>query len=270
MPLTPQDVPPPLTPEDVRAKEFGTTRLRPGYDQHEVDAFLALVEEALVDRDLQIEQAQGTQTRWFDPGPAWRGETERPADHGQVSGPPATAESTMTAAARLLEMAEESSASTVGEARQEAGRILSRARTEASTILTAARRQADQVTGETLRPLTEQRDELQRHIAGLRTLALELRSSLRAYADEPLPALDAGSGDEETVQAGHVPVPAGTAPPSGNGSAPGGWTAPGAHQDPGPAAPATHASNGHARPEDTDSPAPGPGSEPDSPPGGSQ
>ena len=43
----------PLTPEDVRNWEFGTTRFRPGYDQHEVDAFLELVEEELVDRDLQ-------------------------------------------------------------------------------------------------------------------------------------------------------------------------------------------------------------------------
>ena len=30
----------PLTPADVRNKQFSTTRLRPGYDEEEVDAFL--------------------------------------------------------------------------------------------------------------------------------------------------------------------------------------------------------------------------------------
>ncbi|WP_026341090.1 DivIVA domain-containing protein [Actinomadura atramentaria] len=33
-----------LTPEDVRGKQFSTTRLRPGYDETEVDAFLDLIE----------------------------------------------------------------------------------------------------------------------------------------------------------------------------------------------------------------------------------
>ena len=34
----------PLTPADVRNKQFSTTRLRPGYDEEEVDAFLDEVE----------------------------------------------------------------------------------------------------------------------------------------------------------------------------------------------------------------------------------
>src|SRR5580700_7286562 len=37
----------PLTPADVRNKQFSTTRLRPGYDEEEVDAFLDEVEAAL-------------------------------------------------------------------------------------------------------------------------------------------------------------------------------------------------------------------------------
>lgn len=36
-----------LTPEGIRAKQFATTRLRPGYDEDEVDAFLDLVESEL-------------------------------------------------------------------------------------------------------------------------------------------------------------------------------------------------------------------------------
>ena len=169
----------------------------------------------------RLEQTGGEQTRWFDPsqepppGPGWQ------ADPGPVSAPP-TAEGTITTAARLLEMAEESAASTVAGARQEADDILNRARAEASTILTAARRQAAQVTNDAqvlaahlersvqerrddaLRPLTEQRDELQRHIAGLQAIARECRSRLRAYADEPLPGLDAEPADQQTVQIGDV------------------------------------------------------------------
>jgi DivIVA domain-containing protein len=273
----------PLTPEDVRNWEFGTTRFRPGYDQHEVDAFLELVEEELVDRDLQLDQAMEEQTRWFDPrqepppGPGWQG------DPGPVSAPPAV-EGTITATARLLEMAEESAASTVAGARQEADDILNRARAEASTILTAARRQAAQVTNDAevlaaqlersvqehrddaLRPLTEQRDELQRHIAGLQAIARECRSRLRAYADEPLPGLDAEPGDQQTVQIGEVaPVSAGgIMPPSGNGngSAPEAWTVPGARHRPDPAVPFTRTPAPRVPPEEAGSPAPRPDSEP--------
>src|SRR5215510_5897969 len=42
----------PLTPADVRNKRFSTTRLRPGYDEEEVDAFLDEV-EAELDRLIQ-------------------------------------------------------------------------------------------------------------------------------------------------------------------------------------------------------------------------
>ena len=37
----------PLTPEDVRNKQFTTVRLREGYDEDEVDAFLDEVEAEL-------------------------------------------------------------------------------------------------------------------------------------------------------------------------------------------------------------------------------
>lgn len=169
----------PLTPEGVRTWKFGTTRFRRGYDQQEVDAFLELVEEELVDRDIQTEQVRVT--RWFDSSPELPAEPSRQTGTGQVSGPSA-AEGAMTAAAFQLQMAAESSASTIAEARQEADRILSRARGEASTLLCTARRQAKQVTTDAhdraaqlqrsvqeprdvaFRPLTERRDELQRPI----------------------------------------------------------------------------------------------------------
>src|ERR1700721_4162058 len=42
----------PLSPADVRNKQFSTTRLRPGYDEEEVAAFLDEV-EAELDRLIQ-------------------------------------------------------------------------------------------------------------------------------------------------------------------------------------------------------------------------
>jgi DivIVA domain-containing protein len=51
-----------LTPEDVRNKQFSTTRLRPGYDEEEVDAFLDEVEAELdrlirENRELRVKLA---------------------------------------------------------------------------------------------------------------------------------------------------------------------------------------------------------------------
>ena len=57
----------PLTPEGVRRWKFGTTRFRRGYDMHEVDAFLELVEEELADRDIQTEH--GRETRHWASAP---------------------------------------------------------------------------------------------------------------------------------------------------------------------------------------------------------
>ena len=38
---------PSLTPDEIRNKQFSTTRLRPGYDEEEVDAFLDEAESRL-------------------------------------------------------------------------------------------------------------------------------------------------------------------------------------------------------------------------------
>src|SRR6478736_9642047 len=55
----------PLTPEDVRNKQFTTVRLREGYDEDEVDAFLDEVESELTrllreNEDLRAKLAAAT------------------------------------------------------------------------------------------------------------------------------------------------------------------------------------------------------------------
>ena len=51
----------PLTPADVRNKQFSTTRLRPGYDEEEVDAFLDEVEAEL---DRLIQENEELRASW--------------------------------------------------------------------------------------------------------------------------------------------------------------------------------------------------------------
>jgi DivIVA domain-containing protein len=63
-----------LTPADVRNAKFAVTRRRPGYDQREVDAFLARA-EAEVDRLMRENEGlggrlTGTQPGEISPGPA--------------------------------------------------------------------------------------------------------------------------------------------------------------------------------------------------------
>ena len=62
----------PLTPADVRNKQFSTTRLRPGYDEEEVDAFLDEVE---VELDRLIQENEELRAKLASPkssGPSWR------------------------------------------------------------------------------------------------------------------------------------------------------------------------------------------------------
>jgi DivIVA domain-containing protein len=99
----------PLTPEGVRTWKFGTTRFRRGYDQREVDAFLELVEEELVDRDIRTEQ--GREPGRFHASAGLAAQPSRQSGTGQVSGARA-ADGTAAAAAFQLQMTGESSART--------------------------------------------------------------------------------------------------------------------------------------------------------------
>jgi DivIVA domain-containing protein len=55
---------PSLTPDEIRAKQFSTTRLRPGYDEEEVDAFLDKAESRLA---AQVSARRGTPAAGPDP-----------------------------------------------------------------------------------------------------------------------------------------------------------------------------------------------------------
>jgi DivIVA domain-containing protein len=219
----------PLTPADVRNKQFSTTRLRPGYDEEEVDAFLDEV-EAELDRLIQeneelraklaevlrggkvpaLNNPHAEQVPELEP----RREPERlpppPEPVRMVSRP---AEDSMDTAARVLALAQQTADQAIADARREADETLGRARREADEILTKARRQSEQITSDAraraeslerdaqerhrqaMGSLVQSREELERRVDDLRAFEREYRSRLKAYLEGQLRDLDAGAAD---------------------------------------------------------------------------
>ena len=174
----------PLTPADVRNKQFSTTRLRPGYDEEEVDAFLDEV-EAELDRLIQeneelraklAEVLRGGKSAvpalsspLSDPVPATMGseprmEPERRQPEPVMMGGMPHIEDNMDTAARVLSLAQQTADQAIADARREADETLGRARREADEVLTKARRQAEQITGDArARAESLERDAQERH-----------------------------------------------------------------------------------------------------------
>jgi len=230
----------PLTPADVRSRQFSTTRLRPGYDEEEVDAFLDEVEAGL-DRLIQENEelrarlgealrgggkpgtpAFGSPLAAPQPGlplraPLPSGQGQRPAP--ALTGVAAGQGDDVNTAARVLSLAQQIADQAIADARREADEALRRARREAGDVLAKARAQAEQITdgartrAETLDrdaqerhrqamgPLAQQRGELERRVDSLRALEHEYRSRLKAYLEGQLRGLDAGAPSGDELSA---------------------------------------------------------------------
>src|ERR1700723_2321495 len=223
----------PLTPADVRNKQFSTTRLRPGYDEEEVDAFLDEV-EAELDRllqeneELRAKLAEGLRggksgvpalsPPLSAPAPATmapepRMEPERRQPEPVMMGGMPHIEDNMDTAARVLSLAQQTADQAIADARREADETLGRARREADEVLTKARRQAEQITGDAraraeslerdaqerhrqaMGSLVQSREELERRVDDLRAFEREYRSRLKAYLEGQLRDLEAGATD---------------------------------------------------------------------------
>src|SRR5215831_16166712 len=145
----------PLTPADVRNKQFSTNRLRPGYDEEEVDAFLDEV-EAELDRLIQeneelraklAEVLRGGKSAvpalsspLSDPkpdvmAPEPRMEPERRPEPVMMSSGMPHIEDNMDTAARVLSLAQQTADQAIADARREADETLGRARREADEVL---------------------------------------------------------------------------------------------------------------------------------------
>ena len=226
----------PLTPADVRNKQFSTTRLRPGYDEEEVDAFLDEV-EAELDRLIQEnEELRAKLAECLRGGksavPALSSPLSDPKQDMLVPEPPVVPErrqpepvmmggmphieDNMDTAARVLSLAQQTADQAIADARREADETLGRARREADEVLTKARRQAEQITGDAraraeslerdaqerhrqaMGSLVQTREELERRVDDLRAFEREYRSRLKAYLEGQLRDLEAGVTDSGT------------------------------------------------------------------------
>ncbi|MET8865949.1 DivIVA domain-containing protein [Nonomuraea sp. NPDC004580] len=205
----------PLTPADVRNKQFSTTRLRPGYDEEEVDAFLDEV-EAELDRLIQENeelraklaeclrgkvpggmnmpmasapvQEQPKPEMMQPPQPEPMRAPEPPPVQQQPQVPVAMnmppAEDNMDTAARVLALAQQTADQAIADARREADETVTRARREADEILTKARRQAEQVIGDArARAETLERDAQERHRQAMGSL-VQTRDELERKVEE--------------------------------------------------------------------------------------
>jgi DivIVA domain-containing protein len=238
----------PLTPADVRNKQFSTTRLRPGYDEEEVDAFLDEV-EAELDRLIQENEelraklaevlrgggkpamsalssplSDQTKSDMMAPEPPMEYRRPEPMHNSIYS-----SEDNMDTAARVLSLAQQTADQAIADARREADETLGRARREADEVLTKARRQAEQITGDAraraeslerdaqerhrqaMGSLVQSREELERRVDDLRAFEREYRSRLKAYLEGQLRDLEAGVTDSGTFPA--MPPAAPPAPP---------------------------------------------------------
>src|SRR6516162_11266661 len=136
----------PLTPADVRNKQFSTTRLRPGYDEEEVDAFLDEVEvelDRLIQENEELRSKLAESLRGgrpavsalssplADPEPEMLApepmtpEPEHRPEPVRVSMP---SEDNMDTAARVLALAQQTADQAIADARREADETLGRAR----------------------------------------------------------------------------------------------------------------------------------------------
>jgi DivIVA domain-containing protein len=231
----------PLTPADVRNKQFSTTRLRPGYDEEEVDAFLDEV-EAELDRLIQENEelraklaevlrggGKPAMSALSSPLSDQKSDMMAPEPPMEYRRPEPMHQSSMYSsddnnnsmdtAARVLSLAQQTADQAIADARREADETLGRARREADDVLTKARRQAEQITGDAraraeslerdaqerhrqaMGSLVQSREELERRVDDLRAFEREYRSRLKAYLEGQLRDLEAGVTDSGTFPA---------------------------------------------------------------------
>src|SRR5215472_11056337 len=218
----------PLTPADVRNKQFSTTRLRPGYDEEEVDAFLDEVEvelDRLIQENEELRAKLGECLRggksavsalnsplsepepeMMAPEPMMAQPERRPEPAMMSMAPPP--EDNMDTAARVLALAQQTADQALGGARREADEILGKARRQAEQITSDARARAESLERDAqerhrqaMGSLVQQREELERRVDDLRAFEREYRSRLKAYLEGQLRDLEAGAGDSGTFPA---------------------------------------------------------------------
>ncbi|GAA0618510.1 hypothetical protein GCM10009547_21070 [Sporichthya brevicatena] len=215
----------PLTPEDVRNKQFTTVRLREGYDEDEVDAFLDEVETELrrlirENDELRAKLAAATRAASAAPAasttapqPVVKAPEPPPAPEPPKPAPappaPAAVEaSSSDSAARVLALAQQTADQAIAEARTEANKIVGDARQRAEAIEREARSKADALERDAqdkhrsiIGVLETQRTALETQLDQLRQFEREYRSRLKSFLEGQLRQLE-NSAEGENLSNG--------------------------------------------------------------------
>jgi DivIVA domain-containing protein len=168
-----------ILPADINRKQFGSTRLKEGYDQNEVDEFLDRVEEdyssVIAERDRLIREVDLLRRKL-------NAVKSSPEAATQVlpTTPAGSAEKILVAAQRTAEQVEQ-------EANAEAGQIRAAARAEADNIRTTARGEATELRDNAeaerqriLNQLKTEQTQLEENIEILKSKRAGYKSWLRA------------------------------------------------------------------------------------------
>jgi DivIVA domain-containing protein len=228
----------PLTPEDVHNKQFTTVRLREGYDEEEVDAFLDEVEAELTrllreNEELRAKLAQAARAAAAQPQvPQRREPTPIPASlpapvpvPAQMPVPVAPPQPQLSSggdsAARVLALAQQTADQAIAEARNEANKIVGEARTRSEGIERDARSKADALERDAqekhrvaIGNLEQTRASLDRKVEDLR--AFEYRQRLKSYLESQKRQLESQSDDNMSAArpvAAVGPTPVASLPP---------------------------------------------------------
>ena len=185
----------PLTPQEVASKVFGPTRMRRGYDENEVDAFLDQVEAELTrltteneQLHRELEQARDGRSAGPKPeGPSAPAVEAALAPEPAAYPPPApddvAVEQRVT---RMLVLAQQTADAAVREAQSDADRTRSAARAEAERVLAEAHGRAlEEITN-----LERNKSALEGEVEQLQTFEREYRQRLRAYLEMQLRDLE--------------------------------------------------------------------------------
>jgi DivIVA domain-containing protein len=197
----------PLTPQEVAGKVFGPTRMRRGYDEHEVDAFLDEVEAELTRLNTENEQLRAEiEKAGVSLGTA--------SDAGSTSDAPALApvevpvtppveavasveeapvEQRVT---RMIVLAQQTADAALREAQGEADLTRGTARAEAERMLAEARNRV----AEELGSLERNKAQLENEVGELTAFEQEYRQRLRVFLEGRLHDLDTSLADGRSIE----------------------------------------------------------------------
>jgi DivIVA domain-containing protein len=220
----------PLTPEDVHNKQFTTVRLREGYDEEEVDAFLDEVEAELTrllreNEDLRAKLAAASRaaSSAMAPVPQRREPVPIPAPVPApmpvpAAPPPPQLSGGGDSAARVLALAQQTADQAIAEARNEANKIVGEARTRADGVEREARAKADALERDAqekhrvaIGNMEQTRASLERKVDDLRAFEREYRQRLKSYLESQMRQLEA-QGDDMVSPAAPRTTPVGPPP----------------------------------------------------------